>query len=99
MSIEEIELSLDFLGDLVLKTINQQTPLAARDIVAITKLPFAGVIERVLARLVDQELASSAGGMGPLLYIYLLIPQGISRARESLTRSSYVGPAPVTMDA
>lgn len=96
-TVEETGLSLDVLCDLVLKTIYQQAPVAARDIVAVTKLPFAGVVERVLARLVDQNLAYSAGGLGPLLYTYLLTDQGTSRARETVSRSPYVGPAPVTL--
>ncbi|HEX2172609.1 MAG TPA: ATP-binding protein [Dehalococcoidia bacterium] len=95
--LEASGLRAEFVSDLVLKTIYVYTTITPREMMGILKLPFAGVIEPALKRLVDLELAFIRGGLGPLIYEYALTENGPLRAREVMARSPYVGPAPVTL--
>ena len=55
-SIEASGLRIEFIADLVLKTIYLYGTITPRDMMALLKLPFTGVLDLVLKRLLDQDL-------------------------------------------
>ena len=99
-SVEETGLELSFIADLALKYIFFNTMTTAQAITDTLALPFYNVLDRALTLLKREELIEVAGssGFGELAYQYIATPKGGARAREILSRNTYVGPAPVTLD-
>jgi predicted ATPase with chaperone activity len=98
-AVEETGLSLSFLADLALKILYFRGYVSGGDIAEEMRLPFTGVIDRVLEFL-KRDLfceVKGSGGFGQSSYEYSITAKGIARAREILDRSQYVGPAPVTL--
>lgn len=100
-AIEQTGLDLSFIIDLTLKAIYFQNMITAQVLTDLLCLPYFNVVERALAQLKRDEMVEVAGtqGFGELAYQYLVTPKGSSRCQELLERNSYVGPAPVTLQA
>ncbi len=100
LSVDETELPVRLIGDLIMKTIYQYTIVAAQRIADIIKLPYFGVIEATLTNLRKAELVEVGGseGLGDMAYQWVLTPKGRERMREIMEHSTYVGPAPVSLD-
>jgi predicted ATPase with chaperone activity len=98
-SLEETGLSLNFLADLALKILYFRGYVTGADIAEEMRLPFAGVIDRVLEFLKRDQFCEikGAGGLRQSDYEYTITAKGIVRAREVLDRGQYVGPAPVPL--
>ncbi len=58
------------------------------------------LLDEVLTRLQQDHLIEvvKTGRIGRLSYTYALTEAGLNRARDAMTRSQYVGPAPVNID-
>ena len=99
-SVEETGIGFAQITDLVVKQIYQVGRIAARDLGQRLCLPFGGVIEPVLAFLKREKFVEvvGAGGISEQQYQYSLSDRGIDKALEALSRSQYVGPAPVPFD-
>jgi hypothetical protein len=95
-SIEETGIGFGQLTDLCVKTIYQVGRITARDISDRLCLPFAGVVEPVLAFLKREKFVEvvGAGGLSEQQYQYSLSDRGNEKAVEALSRNQYVGPAP-----
>lgn len=100
-SVEETGLDISFISDLILKTIYFNSMTTAQSIADTLCLPFFNVVDRALTVLKREELIEVIGssGFGELAYQYLVTPKGSARAHDVISRSSYVGPAPVTLDS
>jgi hypothetical protein len=100
-SLNETELPFRLVGDLIMKCIYQYTIISAQKISDIIKLPYFGVIDSVLNNLRKAELIEVGGseGLGDMAYQWVLTPKGRDRIREITEHSSYLGPAPVSLDA
>jgi predicted ATPase with chaperone activity len=98
-SLEETGLSLNFLADLALKILYFRGYVTGADIAEEMRLPFAGVVDRVLEFLKRDQFCEikGAGGLRQSDYEYTITAKGIIRAREVLDRGQYVGPAPVPL--
>jgi predicted ATPase with chaperone activity len=99
-SLDETGLSLGFLSDLVLKVLYFQGYITGAEIADRVRLPFSGIIDRMLEFLKREklcEIKGTGGGFGEAGYQYTITGLGIERAREVLARGQYVGPAPVTL--
>jgi predicted ATPase with chaperone activity len=98
-SIKDTRLSLGFLSDLALKILYFRGYITGADIAEEMKLPFPGVVDRILEFLKRDMMCEvkGSGGFGQSAYEYTITVKGIARAREILERSQYVGPAPVTL--
>jgi hypothetical protein len=96
-TVEETGLSLDFLADLVLKTLYVRGTLLGSELADALKLPFFGVVDQVLKFLREEELLEVRRGLSQFAtqWIYALTGKGIARAKEVMEQSAYVGPAPV----
>ncbi|MDH4208440.1 MAG: ATP-binding protein [Anaerolineae bacterium] len=98
-SIEESGMSRAFLSDLALKTIYSVGELSGQTIAEHLRLPFSGVVEEALTFLKREQLVTITGSKGfdERAFRYSIASAGIERVREALSRSQYVGPAPVTL--
>ncbi|WJW68447.1 ATP-binding protein [Candidatus Chlorohelix allophototropha] len=99
-NIQETEISQRIIGDLVIKLIYQITIISAQKMAETIKLPYFGVVEPVINQLRKAEIIDIGGseGLGESAYQYVLTPKGVQRALEVINHSSYVGPAPVSLD-
>ena len=99
-SLDDTGLDLPFLSDLVLKSIYYNNSVTAQRITEILCLPYFNVIDRALTMLKREELVEVSGsnGFGELGYQYAIAPRGMTRVHEVMERSTYLGPAPVTLE-
>jgi len=94
----ETGLSPAFLFDLTLKTLYYQNEMRGTEIADALRLPF-NVIEETLDALKRERLIEMKGNDGPsrAAYRYIILSAGRDRAREAMSVSRYVGPAPVSL--
>jgi predicted ATPase with chaperone activity len=99
-SVEQTGLDLAHIADLALKFIYFNNQITAQTIADEICLPFYNVIDKALSALKREELIEVAGsnGFGELAYQYSITPKGVVRVHQILERTTYVGPAPVTLD-
>ena len=99
-SIAETGLNPGLLYDLALKAIYFSGELSAQTIANTLKLPYANVVDRVLAFLIKEDLVAITGsaGFGERGYNYVITQKGSAKAQEVLLRSQYFGAAPVPLD-
>jgi predicted ATPase with chaperone activity len=97
-SVSDTGLSEEFLVDLLLKTLYIQGVRTGRQLMAAVRLPFSFVDDRLLS-LQQRRLVEVLGTSGPNRgsYLFDLTGAGRDRAREALSSSQYVGPAPVPL--
>src|ERR671935_326792 len=98
-SIEQTGLSLGFLADLALKTLYLRGQMSGTEIASSLGLPLPTVVERVLDFLKSERLVEIRGGAGvsAATYQYVVVDRGSEKAQEALSRSQYVGRAPVPL--
>lgn len=98
-SLEETGLSAAFVSDLLIKTLYRLGARTGNQLGNIIRLPFALLDEELMTlqrrHLIEVRAASGHGRRG---YTFDLTMEGRGRGREALVSSSYVGPAPVTVD-
>lgn len=99
-SVEQTGLDLAHIADLALKFIYFNNQITAQTIADEMCLPFYNVVDKALMVLKREELIEVAGsnGFGELAYQYSITPKGVVRVHQILERTTYVGPAPVTLD-
>ena len=99
-TIEESGLNLQFLADLCLKHIYYATTLSGRDAATQMRLPFVGVMDKVIEKLRQEGVVEVRGGsaLTTASYVHSLTDKGRARALELVDRSAYSGPAPVSLD-
>jgi len=99
-SVEQTGLDLALIADLVLKFIYFNNQITAQTISDEICLPFFNVVDKALGLLKREELIEVGGsqGFGELAYQYTMTPKGVVRVHQILDRTTYVGPAPVTLE-
>ncbi len=100
-SIAETGLTMGFLTDLVLKVIYFTGAITGQRLEETTKLPFLGVIDKVLEFLKLEEyvdIIGAEGGFSERSFQYIITSKGRLKVHEVLDRNQYVGPAPVPLD-
>ena len=99
-SVEATGLELSQIADLALKFIYFNNQITAQNIADEMALPFYNVVDKALMVLKREELleVSGSNGFGELAYQYSITPKGVVRIHQILERTTYVGPAPVTLD-
>jgi hypothetical protein len=100
-NVDDTGLSMGLLIDLVLKVMYFEGYLSGADIAGRLKLPFGGVIDRVLEFIKRERMCEvrGAGGIGEKAYQYTITDKGSDKAREALERSTYTDAAPVSLQA
>jgi predicted ATPase with chaperone activity len=98
-SLKQAGLSLNFLNDLLMRTLYVQGVMLGLDLARTVCLPFK-VIEESLKFLKDEKCVEVQGGdlIGRVSYRFQLTDLGRGRAQESMKACAYVGPAPVPID-
>jgi predicted ATPase with chaperone activity len=100
-SIAESGLGQGFLNDLVLKVVYFHGNITGQQIAEVTKLPFFGVLDKVLEFLKLEEyvdIIGAQGGFGERAFQYTIAGKGRIKIHEVIGRSQYAGPAPVPLD-
>jgi predicted ATPase with chaperone activity len=99
-TVEETGLTMAFLADLALKTMYTRGFLMGHEIADAMRLPFTGILDKVLDYLRREHLCEvkGSGGFGESSYQYVISDEGRSRARELMEQNQYVGPTPVRLE-
>ncbi len=98
-SLESTGLSHGLLDELILKTLYVQGARSGDQLRSVIRLPFA-IIDEHLLFLQRRRLLEVQGTQGHSRagYIFDLTTEGRDRAREAMSGSQYVGPAPVPLE-
>ncbi len=100
-SIAETGLTMSFLTDLVLKVIYFTGAITGQRLEETIKLPFLGVIDKVLEFLKLEEyvdIIGAEGGFSERAFQYIITNKGRIKVHEVLDRNQYAGPAPVPLE-
>ena len=100
--VEDTGLNPLWLQDLCLKVLYFRGYLSGIQMAEYVRLPFVGIVDTLLNTLKREKLVevlTSTAGFGEGAYQYTITGAGNTRARESLERSQYAGPAPVPISA
>jgi predicted ATPase with chaperone activity len=101
-TIAETGLGMGFLNDLVLKIVYYNGNISAKRIADETRLPFLGVLDKVLEFLKLEEyvdIVGAEGGFSERSFQYVVANKGRVKIHEVLDRSQYAGPAPVPLQS
>lgn len=95
--IEETGLTRGYLADLALKVLYFQGHATGYEIAERLHLPFTTVLSSIMDFLKREQMCEvkGSGGLGAGSYQYVITAKGSARARDQLSRTTYVGPAPV----
>lgn len=98
-TVEDTGLHEEFIVDLILKVLYVQGPRTGKQLTDFVKLPFPFVDDQLLTmqqrRFVEVKSTQGASRAG---YLFDLTQMGRDRAREAMSASMYVGPAPVPLN-
>ncbi|HEX5691905.1 MAG TPA: ATP-binding protein [Roseiflexaceae bacterium] len=100
-SIAETGLGMGFLTDLVLKIVYFYGNITGQQLAEETKLPYLGVLDKVLEFLKLEEyvdIIGAQGGFSERSFQYVIATKGRIKVNEVLDRSQYAGAAPVPLD-
>ena len=100
-TIEDTGISTALIEDLILRRLFQAGRTSGLDLAHLLGLPYNGVVETIIGRLIDDKKVEYTGGpgFGRPYFDYHLTDKGRDRAHEAFERSRYVGPAPVPLSA
>jgi predicted ATPase with chaperone activity len=100
-SIAETGLGMGFLTDLVLKIVYFYGNITGQQLTDETKLPYLGVLDKVLEFLKLEEyvdIIGAQGGFSERSFQYVIATKGRLKVNEVLDRTQYAGPAPVPLN-
>ncbi|MCX6907226.1 MAG: ATP-binding protein [Verrucomicrobia bacterium] len=98
-SVAKMGMSLNQLGELVLRTLYARNELTAQELVQEICLPYEPIMKEVIERLLKEQFITRPGmrGIGEMSFVYTLTQSGTARARDLMEFNSYAGAAPVTL--
>lgn len=99
-SLEEAGLRLALLAEIAMKYLYYRGMGSGVEIAAELRLPWLGVMDKVIDFLTAEKLVDLRGGKGygRATVDFILTEKGREYARDALERSTYVGPAPVPIE-
>jgi hypothetical protein len=99
VSVEDTGLNIITISDLIVKVLYFGGMLSGYRIADIVKLPYTGVVDKVVDFLKREKCVEvkGSGGLGEGSWQYMISAKGSEKAREALERSHYAGPCPVTL--
>ncbi len=95
-TIEALQIPQNILIDIILRLLHNEGNVAFRRILQVLKIP--GTIQKILDWMRQEHLieaTSASSTQAQYAFVFKLTEAGRERAREALSRSQYVGPAPV----
>ncbi len=98
-SAEELGIPINLVSDLVYRMLFNEGDVSVSRFTEIIRV-HPQVLDDMLARMQQEHLVEVArtGSIGRLSYTYRLTEEGTKRARDSMERSLYVGPAPIDVE-
>jgi predicted ATPase with chaperone activity len=99
-SVEDTGLRVGLLADISLRYFYYAGNATGVEVAEQLRLPWTGVVERVIDHLAQEKLLDLRGGkgFGRASVEFVLTEKGREYARDALSRSTYVGPAPVPIE-
>jgi predicted ATPase with chaperone activity len=98
-SLEKLDINEHVIAGLVLRLMHVNSSMVAHEIAAEVCLPFFRVVEPILNQLRDNRLIEiTRGDMTAISYVYSITEQGRTRALQYFEQSTYIGPAPVSVE-
>ncbi|MBI3185748.1 MAG: AAA family ATPase [Myxococcales bacterium] len=99
-ALEDTGLKIGLLADIALKYLYYSGSGTGVEIAQEMRLPWAGVVEKVIDFLTSEKLTDLRGGkgFGRASVEFVLTEKGREYARDALGRNTYVGPAPVPIE-
>lgn len=99
-SLGTLDISPNVIEGLILRLMHINTTMVAHEIADAICLPFFNVVEPVLNNLRDVRLLEiTRGEMSAISYQYSITDSGRARAMQYFEQSTYVGPAPVSLES
>lgn len=96
-TLEDLQIPESIVIDLILRLLFNEGNVSLSRFVEVIRIS-NGITDKILLWLQKEHLvdvSKTTGEMGRLGYVYTLTDAGEKRARDSMDRSQYVGPAPV----
>jgi len=94
-----LDINEHVIAGLILRIMHINNTMVAHELAAEICLPFFGVVEPILTTLRDSRLIEiTRGDMAAVSYIYSITDAGRARALQYFEQTTYVGPAPVSVE-
>src|SRR5476651_2631041 len=99
-SMEKLDISDTVIAGLILRMMYMNSRMIAHEIAAEVCLPFYNIVEPILAELKESRLIEiTRGDMAAVSYVYTITNAGRTRAIQYFEQTTYVGPAPISVDS
>ncbi|PTY01030.1 AAA family ATPase [Verrucomicrobia bacterium LW23] len=98
-SIETLDVSYNVIEGIVLRMLHVNSTMVAHEIATALCLPFFNVVEPVLNQLREMHLLEILRGDRAMSYVYTITNAGRERALQYFEQTTYVGPAPVSLES
>jgi predicted ATPase with chaperone activity len=98
-SLKTLDISEQVIAGLILRLMHVNNVMVAHEIAAEICLPFYNIVEPILNEMRDSRLIEiTRGDMASVSYIYTITDAGRGRALQYFEQTTYIGPAPVSVD-
>jgi hypothetical protein len=99
-SLAKLDISDTVISELIMRLIYMHSRMVAHEIAAEVCLPFHNIVEPILNELKEHRLIEiTKGEMASISYVYAITDEGRARAMRYFEQTTYVGPAPISVDA
>jgi hypothetical protein len=97
---DKLDISDMVIAGLIMRLIYMNSRMVAHEIAAEICLPFYNIVEPILNELKDSRLIEiTHGEMASVSYTYAITDAGRARALQYFEQTTYVGPAPISVEA
>ncbi len=98
-SLATLDINEQVLAGLIMRLIYMNSRMVAHEIAAEICLPFYNIVEPILNELKETRLIEiTHGEMAAISYTYSITDAGRARALQYFEQTTYVGPAPISVD-
>jgi predicted ATPase with chaperone activity len=98
-SLETLDINEHIIAGLILRLMHINGLMVAHEIAAEVCLPFFNIVEPILNTLRTNRLIEiTRGEMAAISYVYSITDSGRARAMQYFEQTTYVGPAPVSVN-
>ena len=100
MAVEDTGIPTAIISDLIFRVLFTEGDVSVARFVEAIRV-HSQILDEMLAWMQQEHLVeiAKAGTLGRLSYVYRLTEEGAKRARDSMERCQYIGPAPVSIEA
>ena len=99
-ALHSLDINEHVIAGLILRMMHINSTMVAHEIAAELCLPFFNIVEPVLNTLKESRLIEiTRGEMAAVSYVYSITDAGRSRALQYFEQTTYVGPAPISVES